>query len=122
MRRNTGLDPDLLRSRRRGALLGLAVGDAFGAYLEGRKLGAPPFPTLATGMQIDLRGGGPHSVKVGQVTDETHMACLVAEVLKESGGYDPMQLLERLKKWRPIAEEAGIQLEEQVRALLDALK
>ena len=50
--------PDPLPGQRgRGALLGLAVGDALGAPLRGRNLIAPPFPRLADGMRRNPTGG-----------------------------------------------------------------
>ncbi len=50
--------PDPLPGQRgRGALLGLAVGDALGAPLRGRNLIAPLFPQLADGMRRNPTGG-----------------------------------------------------------------
>src|SRR3954447_15273129 len=57
-RRPAPKGPDPLPGQRsRGALLGLAVGDALGAPLRGRNLIAPPFPQLAMGLRRMPSGG-----------------------------------------------------------------
>lgn len=53
--------------RRRGALIGLAVGDALGAAVEFK---SPGSFTPVTG----YRSGGPHGLKAGEWTDDTSMA------------------------------------------------
>jgi ADP-ribosyl-[dinitrogen reductase] hydrolase len=65
----------------RGALLGLACGDALGTTLEFAQLDGPPFPMLARGPHRDITGGGPFGVLPGQVTDDTQMACCLATSL-----------------------------------------
>lgn len=58
-------------NRARGALLGLAVGDAIGTTVEFKPRGS--FPPLT-----DMVGGGPFNLLPGQWTDDTSMAlCLV---------------------------------------------
>ena len=58
--------------RARGALLGLAVGDAVGTTVEFKSRGT--FEPLT-----DLVGGGPFGLTAGQFTDDTSMAlCLGA--------------------------------------------
>ena len=67
--------PDL-RDRYRGALLGLAVGDALGTTLEfAARDSLPP----VTGMV----GGGPFNLQPGEWTDDTSMALCLAESLVE---------------------------------------
>lgn len=80
------------RSRYRGALLGLAAGDAVGTTVEF----APPgsFAPVA-----DMVGGGPFGLKPGQWTDDTSMALCLAESLIERGGFDPVDQLERYVRW-----------------------
>jgi ADP-ribosylglycohydrolase len=56
-----------LRERNRGALLGLAVGDALGTTLEFRRPGT--FTPIT-----DMVGGGPFGLKAGQWTDDTSIA------------------------------------------------
>ncbi len=63
----TGSDPAALRDRARGALLGLAVGDALGTTLE--------FKTKDSYRPLtDMVGGGPFRLKAGEWTDDTSMA------------------------------------------------
>lgn len=88
------------RLRARGALLGLAVGDALGTTLKGRRLLAPSFPHPATGIHRHMRGGGPFTLKPGQVGESGQMACCLALGLRESGGYDMESQLRRYLKWR----------------------
>lgn len=78
--------------RYRGSLLGLAVGDALGAPLEGLPLGS--FEPLD-----GMVGGGFHDVEPGQWTDDTSMALCLAESLVEKRGFDPVDQLERYVRW-----------------------
>jgi hypothetical protein len=61
---NINENTKLLRNRYRGALLGLAAGDALGATLEFKPPGT--FRPLT-----DMRGGGPFNLQAGQWTDDT---------------------------------------------------
>ena len=81
-----------LRDRYRGALLGLAVGDALGTTLEFRPPGS--FEPLA-----DMVGGGPFGLAPGQWTDDTSMALCLAESLIECGGFDPEDQMRRYLRW-----------------------
>jgi ADP-ribosylglycohydrolase len=78
--------------RARGALLGLAVGDAVGTTVEF----SPP-GTFAP--VVDMVGGGPFSLPAGAWTDDTSMALCLAESLTERGGFDPVDQLERYVRW-----------------------
>ncbi|CAN5524437.1 ADP-ribosylglycohydrolase family protein [soil metagenome] len=78
--------------RYRGSLLGLAVGDALGAPLEGLRPGW--FEPVE-----EMVGGGFHGVEPGQWTDDTSMALCLAESLIELGGFDPTDQLERYRRW-----------------------
>jgi ADP-ribosyl-[dinitrogen reductase] hydrolase len=80
-----------LISRYRGALLGLAVGDALGAPFEGML----PGTFECTGMA----GGGPHGVEPGQWTDDTSLALCLAESLIARRAFDPADQLERYLRW-----------------------
>ena len=64
--------------RRRGAVVGLAVGDALGAAVEF----APPgsFPPVD-----GYRGGGPHGLGPGEWTDDTSLALALADSILEVG-------------------------------------
>jgi ADP-ribosyl-[dinitrogen reductase] hydrolase len=78
--------------RYRGALLGLAAGDALGMPLEFRPPGS--FKPVS-----DMTGGGPFGLKPGQWTDDTSMALCLAESLVEKQGFDPIDQLERYLRW-----------------------
>lgn len=97
------------RERARGALLGLAVGDALGTTLEFQRPAAPPFPAFATGPHRDLKGGGPFNLSPGQVSDDTQMACALAASLLERGCYDPSDAARKYVEWLPHAFDVGIQ-------------
>jgi ADP-ribosylglycohydrolase len=64
--------------RRRGALLGLAVGDALGAAVEFKAPGT--FPEVN-----GFRAGGPHRLKPGEWTDDTSMALALGNSIVEVG-------------------------------------
>jgi ADP-ribosyl-[dinitrogen reductase] hydrolase len=82
----------MLIDRYRGALLGLAAGDALGTTLEFRHPGT--FKPL-----IDIVGGGPFNLEPGQWTDDTSMALCLAESLLERNGFDPVDQLQRYVRW-----------------------
>ncbi len=81
-----------IQDRCRGALVGLAVGDALGTTIEFRPPGA--FQPVT-----DITGGGPFGLKPGQWTDDTSMALCLAESLVEKRGFDPVDQLERYVRW-----------------------
>lgn len=81
-----------LRDLYRGALLGLAVGDALGTTLEFKPPGT--FEPIS-----DMVGGGPFSLKPGEWTDDTSMALCLAESLIEKQGFDPTDQMERYVRW-----------------------
>jgi ADP-ribosyl-[dinitrogen reductase] hydrolase len=84
--------PESSRSRFRGCLLGLAVGDALGTTLEFTSPGS--FTPLT-----DMVGGGPFNLAPGEWTDDTSMALCLAESLIEIGGFDPIDQLQRYVRW-----------------------
>jgi ADP-ribosyl-[dinitrogen reductase] hydrolase len=78
--------------RFRGALLGLAVGDAVGTTVE--------FMAPGTFEPVrDMAGGGPFGLPAGAWTDDTSMALCLAESLVERRGFDPVDQLERYVRW-----------------------
>ena len=76
----------------RGALVGLAVGDALGTTLEFSAPGS--FPPV-TG----IVGGGPFRLPAGAWTDDTSMAMCLAESLVEQKRFDPVDQLQRYVRW-----------------------
>lgn len=79
--------------RQRGALLGLAVGDALGAPIE---LHRPGTFAPVTG----FRGGGPHDLAAGEWTDDTSMALALAASIAEAGWDLNDQALRYVAWWR----------------------
>lgn len=86
-------DEGARRDRARGALLGLALGDALGTTLEFKARDTSP--PLA-----DMVGGGPFNLQPGQWTDDTAMALALAESLADRGRLDEQDLLARFSDWR----------------------
>lgn len=90
--RQPGTTADDIRDRARGALFGLAVGDALGTTLE--------FKARDTYEPLtDLVGGGPFRLKPGQWTDDTAMALAMADSLVAQGGLNEQDLLTRFHDW-----------------------
>ncbi len=87
------------RDRSLGALVGLVVGDALGVPNEMAHLSAPPFPKLATGPVTGMIGGGPFALKPGQVTDDSHMAIMLATSLWEFGAFKIDDVAQRYVEW-----------------------
>lgn len=81
------------RDRARGALLGLAVGDALGTTLEFTRRDTLPHHT-------EMTGGGPFNLAPGQWTDDTSMALALADSLITCRGFDPHDLMTRFVRWR----------------------
>ncbi len=75
-----------------GCLVGLAVGDAVGTTLEFKKPGT--FTPL-----IDMIGGGPFNLNVGEWTDDTSMALCLAKSLIEHNGSNPLDQMQRYWQW-----------------------
>src|SRR5262249_9599752 len=89
---NDMTDTKNLRDRYRGALLGLAVGDALGTTLEFKPPGT--FQPIT-----DMIGGGPFRLEPGEWTDDTSMALCLAESLVKCRGFDPKDQMERYCRW-----------------------
>jgi len=81
-----------MRSLYRGALLGLAVGDALGTTVEFSPPGT--FEPVT-----DIVGGGPFRLPAGAWTDDTSMALCLAESLVEKQGFDAQDQMERYVRW-----------------------
>jgi len=82
-----------LRSRFRGALLGLALGEALAAPAQLSKPGS--FAPIR-----DLIGGGPFDLAPGSWTDDTAMALLLGQSVLECRGCDPLDQLSRFRRWQ----------------------
>ncbi len=84
-------DPTTTRDRKRGALIGLAVGDALGAAVEFQ----PPGSFVPV---TDYRAGGPHGLLPGEWTDDTSMALALADSLG-TGQWDLKDQATRYVAW-----------------------
>jgi ADP-ribosylglycohydrolase len=80
-----------MNDRRRGACIGLAVGDALGAAVE---FSSPGSFAPVTG----YRSGGPHGLKAGEWTDDTSMALALADSMA-SVGWDLNDQARRYVEW-----------------------
>jgi ADP-ribosyl-[dinitrogen reductase] hydrolase len=81
-----------LEHRYRGALVGLACGDAVGTTVEFMAPGT--FPEVT-----DMVGGGPFELKAGQWTDDTSMALCLCESLLYRKEFDPIDQMNRYCNW-----------------------
>src|SRR6185312_2852775 len=81
----------VMNDRRRGALIGLAVGDALGASVEFKSPGS--FAPVT-----DYRKGGPHRLEAGEWTDDTSMALALADSIA-TAGWDLNDQAERYLDW-----------------------
>ena len=79
------------KHRARGALLGLAVGDAIGTTVEFKPRGS--FRAMT-----DMVGGGPFGLEPGQFTDDTSMALCLAASLIDSG-FNLQDQMTRYTRW-----------------------
>jgi len=77
--------------RRRGALIGLAVGDALGAAIEFKSPGS--FTPVT-----QYRSGGPHGLNPGEWTDDTSMALALADSIA-TAGWDLNDQTDRYVQW-----------------------
>ena len=85
--------PEAIRDRAVGALVGLAIGDAIGTTLEFR-------PRDSYQPLTDMIGGGPFRLKPGQWTDDTAMALALGDSLLVRGQIDEADLMRRFVDWR----------------------
>lgn len=91
-----------LESKTLGCLLGVAVGDALGAPVEGM-----------TRQQIHDRYGlvedyVPERFGAGVWTDDTQLTLALARSLSACGGLDPVDFAQRMAAWLPEARGAGL--------------
>lgn len=77
----------------RGALLGLAIGDALGAPVEFKKRGS--FRPVK-----DMQSGGVFNLPAGYWTDDTSMALCLATSLIECQGFDAYDQMLRYCEWK----------------------
>ena len=78
--------------RARGALVGLAVGDALGTTLEFSRRDRHP-------MHTEMTGGGPFHLGAGIWTDDTSMALALADSLINCREFNAADLMSRFVSW-----------------------
>ena len=81
-----------MKDKVKGALVGLACGDAVGTTVEFKAKGS--FEPLT-----DMIGGGPFNLEVGQWTDDMSMALCLAHSLLEQQEFDPTDQMNRYCRW-----------------------
>ncbi|WP_374604330.1 ADP-ribosyl-[dinitrogen reductase] hydrolase [Niveibacterium sp.] len=91
-----GAAAQLFRQHARGAMLGLALGDALGATVE---FMTPREIRALYGCHAQIRGGGWLRLPPGQVTDDTTMAFAVAETLLASPDPAPADFARAFDAW-----------------------
>jgi ADP-ribosyl-[dinitrogen reductase] hydrolase len=89
------MDDDTL-DRAKGALLGLACGDALGRPVEFR---SPADIDREHGTLREMVGQGTHRQPAGTVTDDTDLALCIAESLVETGRFAPDDVGRRFVDW-----------------------
>lgn len=108
-------------TRGRGALLGLAVGDALGTTLEFSSPQVPPLPRLLDGPHREMTGGGPFRLPPGQVTDDTQMACCLKASLMANGQLEPEDVGRRYVAWMSHAFDVGNQIGKSLRRIAQGI-
>ncbi|MGH1372131.1 MAG: ADP-ribosylglycohydrolase family protein [Cellvibrionaceae bacterium] len=88
-----GKNSSTLADKYRGAMLGLAVGDALGTTLE-----FSPRPDTET--HTEMLGGGPFNLAPGQWTDDTSMALCLAYSLLDKRQFDAEDQIRMYISWR----------------------
>lgn len=73
-------------------LIGLAIGDAFGAPFEFKRKGTYV-------VSNDYETGGAHNVSKGEWTDDTSMALCLANSLIENNGYNEIDIMNKWILW-----------------------
>lgn len=87
-----GQNSSIYASKFRGALIGLALGDAMGSTLEFTQRDSLPLVT-------DLLGGGPFGLKPGEWTDDSSMALCMAHSLTRCEYFSPQDQMDLYALW-----------------------
>jgi ADP-ribosyl-[dinitrogen reductase] hydrolase len=105
-RLNRFVSGETLIDRYRGAMLGLAIGDALGRPLTGL---TPAGITSSYGL-VNRYLSGPFPgflLPAGQLGHDTQMALALAGSIISVGRFDPREYSQRLMAWHPVARSAG---------------
>lgn len=106
-----------LRARQKGALLGLAVGEAMGVRNDLRNLPAAQFPELNEGPLQEPRGGGRLDLLPGQVTWGCELAQVLSSTLRNLRRYDVYETGKAYARWLPTA----VDVPEAIKAALEQI-
>ena len=97
-------------------LIGLALGDAFGAPVEFE----PPDSIAPQRSRLEaFPGGGPFGWAPGEFTDDTQMALVLAQHLLDYGTVEPQALAEAFADWSVSARDVGSQTAAVLRRVRD---
>lgn len=97
---------ELIPDRVMGALVGMAVGDAFAAPVEfqSRESVRARYPDGLKEMRASRIWAA------GEYTDDTQMALLIASSLLEHGMFHPTDIAKRFRAWKKSSKDVGIQI------------
>jgi ADP-ribosyl-[dinitrogen reductase] hydrolase len=88
-----------IRDRAGGAMIGLALGDAWGTTLEYSPRDSQPWLE-------SIEGGGPFHLEPGQWTDDTAMALCLMDSLLTNPDLDEADLMRRFARWHEHGENS----------------
>lgn len=108
-----------IRARQRGALLGLAVGEALGIVNEQRNLPSAQFPELNEGPLTEPRGGGRLELAPGQVTWGSELAQVLSDTLRSLRRYDVFEAGKAYARWLPTALDVPDAIKAALEQLID---
>jgi ADP-ribosyl-[dinitrogen reductase] hydrolase len=105
--------------RARGALLGLACGDALGRPVEFRSADEI---RDQHGRVTELLANGTHGQPAGTITDDTEMALCIARSLVDRGSFAPTDVADRFVAWYESGPfDIGLMTADAVRNLQDGI-
>lgn len=108
-----------IRARQKGALLGLAVGEAMGIRSEKKNLSAAQFPQLNEGPLQEPRGGGRFELLPGQVTWGSEMAQVLSGTLRNLRHYDVVETGKAYARWFPTAFDVPDAIKAAMEQIID---
>ena len=98
--------PDQLHARQRGALFGLAIGEAMGLRNDTRNTPCADFPAFNDGPIAEPLGGGRFELPRGRVSWASEMACALSISLRNNRQYDVLEVGRAYTRWLPTAVDA----------------
>jgi len=102
----TVASPEQIHARQRGALLGLAIGEAMGLRNDTRNIPGADFPSLNEGPIAEPSGGGRFELRRGQVSWASEMACILSISLRNQRQYDVLEVGRMYARWVTNAVDA----------------